>query len=243
MPAPAGLKEGEMRKHLIVVGMIAAFTMLTGTAMADSIKGRFGVTGRLGFVVPSDGKLGTVVTEFGTATPTDDKVKNSTSFAGGGGFIYGITDNLAVEMDVTHAASFKAENVGVHLADISTTNVLLGLQYRFIPESKFVPYLGTGLDILVNDSDDKPFTSGGANVTSKSKIDTVVGGHISAGADYFLTKQIALNADFRGVFAPEADVKTTGTITAGGISIPFSQTSKYDPISFTGLFGVRFFFN
>ncbi len=206
-----------MKKMIVFVCLTAVLTLIAGTAMAESIKGRIGVTGRIGFLVPADSEA---LTDFGISTLSTD-----VGFNGGGGFIYGITDNIAAELDITHT-EFGADIGGFHEGDFNTTNISLGAQYRFndvMP--RLTPYVGAGLDILVNGFD---FEGGGS-----ADVDTIVGAHISAGVDYFVIKQLALTAEMKGVLAPDADIKG-----------PFgNKIGNYDPMAFSMTFGARFFFN
>jgi outer membrane protein len=63
-------------------------------------------------------------------------------------------------------------------------------------------------------------------------VDTTVGAHLSAGVDYFIAKQFALTAEAKVVAAPNTD------ITLGG-----NHTGNFDPSSFSGTVGLRYFFN
>ncbi|HKZ18081.1 MAG TPA: outer membrane beta-barrel protein [Geobacteraceae bacterium] len=206
-----------MTKHLpFILCVVATLILMAGTAMADSIKGRVGLTGRVGFAIPADSDINGV------------KVDTETGFIGGGGIIYGITDNIATELDVTHASYGSGTIVAPAPfggSDFDTTNISLGVQYRFtnLPISKLVPYVGGGLDILVNDA-----STGGI-----SDIDTVVGGHLSGGVDYFLLKELALTTEVKGVLAPDADIHNSGGAKIG----------NFDPNNFSMTFGVRYFFN
>jgi outer membrane protein len=205
-----------MKRIVVFVCMAAVLALAAGTAMAESIKGRIGVTGRIGFLVPADSEA---FTEFGVSNLSTD-----VGFNGGGGFIYGITDNIAAEIDITHTW-FGANIGGFHEGDFNTTNISLGAQYRFdVPVQHLTPYVGAGLDILVNGFD---FERGGS-----ADVDTVVGAHISGGVDYFVMKQLALTTELKGVLAPDADIKTA-----------FGKIGNYDPMAFTMTFGARFFFN
>lgn len=198
-------------KQIIVCGLLAATVALaSGTAMAESIKGRVGVTGRVGFQVPADNEA-----EFGWGNNRTD-----TGFVGGGGLIFGIDSNLAMELEATHS-SFESDT-----GDFEVTDISLGAQYRFrVPENrKLVPYLGAGLDILVTDYD--PYD--GASLD----VDTAVGGHLRGGVDYFVTKDLALNADAKFVLAPDTDITYQGL-----------HSGDFDPTSFSGTVGLRYFFN
>jgi len=187
--------------------------MTAGVAMADSIQGRLGVTGRVGFMVPAENDV-----DF-------NNNKTDVGFIGGGGFIYGITDHFAAEIDVTRST------FGSETGDFGVTNVSLGGQYRFaLPHHQLVPYLGGGLDILVSDYD--PDTSVMFDRPSKADVDTTVGVHASAGVDYFLLKQLALTAEAKLVVAP--DTKVTDRLGNRG---------DFNPTNFSSTVGIRYFFN
>ena len=200
-----------MKRIISLTCLALALALGTGTALADSIKGRIGVTGRLGFYLPSDSDFDNL------------KLESQAGFLGGGGLIYGITDNLAAEVDVTHT-EYDVELVsGNDQGDFEITNIAMGVQYRFlIPQPKLVPYAGGGLDILINDYN-RP---GGADV------DATVGVHLCGGIDYFVTKHFVLNAEVRGIVAPEVDIDT-----------PSGRSGNFDPSGVAGTVGIRVFFN
>lgn len=200
-----------MKKSLIVFCTVFTLVLTAGVAVAaDSIQGRLGVTGRLGFLVPSDSEL------FGNPSNLDTDV----GFIGGGGFIYGIDKNFAVELDITNT-EFDAKWGGSKVGDFNTTNLSLGAQYRFVDMTvkNLVPYVGAGLDILFSDF-------------NNADVDTVAGVHVSGGVDYFIMKQLAVTAELKGVVAPESDIKYGG-----------EKIGNYDPMSLSMTFGVRYFFN
>ncbi len=192
-----------MKKWCLAFSLGAVLAMAAGAVHAEDIKGRLGVTGRLGFAVPADSDA------FGYNVSTDP------GFVGGGGVIYGVTDNIALEADVTHASYGSSPDFG-----LSTTDISFGAQYRFLnlPVPHLVPFVGGGLDILVNDAD-------GADV------DTVVGAHVKGGVDYFITKDLAATAEMKWVIAPNADIRD-----------PFGKVGNFDPMNFSMMFGARYFF-
>lgn len=201
-----------MSRLASIIGAVVVLALTGTTAMADSIKGRIGITGKIGFDLPADSDF------------NNYKLETDAGFLGGGGLIYGITDNLAAEVEVTHT------EFGVNLVndndegDFEVTNVALGVQYRFlIPQPKLVPYAGGGLDILINDYK-RP---NGIN----ADVDTTVGGHLCGGIDYFLTKQLVLNAEVRAVVAPQVDISSS------------DGNGHFDPSGVAGTFGFRVFFN
>lgn len=191
-----------MKKLLVLTCAAATISLATGAAFADSVKGKVGVTGKIGFQVPSDGEIGPF------------KNDTDTGFIGGGGVIYGIDDHFAAELDVTHS------EIGSQFGNFGVTNISLGAQYRFVTDHpKLVPYVGTGLDILINDAD------------QGRSVDTTVGVHANGGIDYFLMKQLALTTEVKVVVSPDADIKgSTGKV------------GEFDPTSLSTTFGVRYFF-
>lgn len=169
-------------KKLFVLGcLVLLFSVLGGTAMASDLRGRVGVTGKLGFLIPSDND--------------SDFYHNRTDagLVGGGGLIYGIDNHFAAEFDVTRT-SFGSET-----GDFGITDVAFGGQYRFATARReLVPFAGLGLDILVSDYD--PYDGDHRNV------DTTVGFHLKGGVDYFLQKSLALTAEGKLLVAPDADI-------------------------------------
>ena len=204
-----------MKKILILACLAASLSMLTAPAMADSIKGRVGVTGKIGFLIPSNSDYG------------DYKIDTDVGFIGGGGFIYGVDNNFAVELDVTRSAFGSNLPSGGDTGDFGITNISLGGQYRFpADKSKLAPYLGAGLDLLLCDYDPS------GNISNSSHdVDTTLGVHISGGIDYFIMKSVALTAEAKAVIAPDTDITSNG------------KRGNFDPSSISGTFGVRFFFN
>ena len=204
-----------MKKILVLACAISCIVLAAGAAAADGINGRLGVTGRIGFLVPSDNDV---------VTPFSD-LSSDVGFIGGGGFIYGIGRNFAAELDITHT-EFDTNSGSSRVLSFETNNISFGAQFRFVdlPITQLVPYLGAGLDILLSDADD---SSG-----SHFDIDTVPGFHLTGGVDYFIMKQLALTSEVKGVIAPDADIKR-GDIKIG----------DYDPTSISMTFGIRYFFN
>jgi outer membrane protein len=203
-----------MRKGFMLLSLVAALAISAGPALAENIKGRVGITGLLGFNIPADNDFG----------PDKSKLESDAGFIGGGGFIYGIDKNFAAEMIITHT-NFNAETPTRSVkGDFDVINIALGGQYRFaVDVPHLVPYVGAGLDIVLSDFD--------PNNHVHHDVNTTVGVHASGGIDYFLTRSLAVTAEARAVIAPETDITGPGT------------RGNFDPSSFSGLVGARFFFN
>lgn len=170
-----------MKKLIVFACLATTISMTAGTAMADSLRGRVGVTGRVGFLNPADNNA-----EF-----FDNRT--DAGFIAGGGLIYGIDDHFAIDLEVSRT------DFGSDTGDFGVTDYSVGGQYRFgLQQPWLVPYLGVGLDILVSDYDEY----GGA----QSDVDSTVGAHISGGVDFFLQRQLALTAEAKIIAAPDADI-------------------------------------
>jgi len=175
------LEESPMKKLIVLACLATTISMTAGTAMADSIRGRVGVTGRVGFLNPADND----------AELFDNRTDSG--FIAGAGLIFGIDDHIAVDLEVTRT------DFGSDTGDFGVTDFSFGGQYRFgLQQPRLVPYLGAGVDILVSEYDEY----GGA----RSDVDTTVGVHISGGVDYFLQRQLALTAEAKIIAAPDADI-------------------------------------
>jgi len=197
-----------MRKFLLITACALLTAFLAGNASADALRGRLAVTGRLGVTNPANGESD-LRPDVGTLVVSTDA-----GFIGGGGFLFGVDDNIAVELDVTQS-SYHTSVFG--RADV--TNLSIGAQFRFPERQRIIPYIGAGMNVLIND-------------LPRDAADTVLGMHLAAGLDYMLTRQVALNAEVKGVEAFSADVKFNG-----------SKIGEFDPSNVACTVGARFFFN
>ncbi|OHB24763.1 MAG: hypothetical protein A2X79_04145 [Desulfuromonadaceae bacterium GWB2_53_15] len=202
-----------MKKLLVLACLAASVSMTSGTAMADSIKGRLGLTGKIGMLVPADSDY------------RDSRIKPDVGFVGGGGLLYGIDDHFAAEIDVTRTEFGSDFPRSGSAGDFGITDIAIGMQYRFeVAHKKLVPYVGAGLDILLSDYD---HPSG-----SRHDVDTTVGIHGRGGVDYFIHKQVAVMAELNLLSALDTDIKnSTGA------------QGNFNPSSVSSIVGFRLFFN
>lgn len=174
-----------MKRLILSSALVLAASLASATAHADSIKGKIGLTGRVGFIAPSDNENDDGASRF---LPNETDI----GFVGGGGLIIGLDDTIAAEFEVTRSV------FGSETGDFGMTDISLGGQYRIQPRAKMVPYIGAGLDILISDYD--------SHYVGPRDVDTTVGAHVSAGIDYFIQRRVALNAEARVLIAPDADI-------------------------------------
>lgn len=202
-----------MKKLIVLACLATTVSMTAGTAMADNIKGKLGVTGRIGIMNPADN----------TADNTPGYYTNRTDkgFVAGAGIIYGIDNNIAADFEVTRGV------FGSETGDFGVTNYSFGGQYRFmLQQPQIVPYFGAGVDILTTDYDE--------NNGYKSDVETTVGFHITGGVDFFLQRNLALTAEVKLVAAPDANITDSQTGAGAG---------QFDPSSVSTTVGLRYFFN
>ena len=177
-----------MRRIIVLTAI--ALSLVAGNAMAESINGRLGVTGKVGVTVPLKD-----ITTFGL-----EVAKPDTGFAAGGGLIYGFGDNFALETEVILTPSTDVKIAGFKVGELQTTDVSLGLLYRIMPNNHLVPYVGAGADFIKGD-------------IQNSTVDWSYGGHVNIGVDYFLNKSIALTADFKYILGSKSDITLNGVTT------------------------------
>lgn len=202
-----------MRRIMTMTAVV--LIMVPAAACADSIAGRFGITGKAGVMAPLRDHFIRSDTITGTS-------KAKESFAGGGGFIYGLGDHAALEIEALRVPNIDVEIGGAKVYEASLTDLSVGLQYRFAPDCRLVPLVGAGADFIKGELD----STAGAGYS----LDWTVGGHVDVGADWFITRGIAFSIDLRGVYTPR------GTIKAGD-----AKVGRYDPLSLIGTIGVRLF--
>jgi outer membrane protein len=202
------LEDFEMQRFILLAACAVLTAFLAGNAAANDLQGRLAVTGRLGVINPANGErdlpgVGTLV------------VSTDAGFIGGGGFIFGVDENIAAELDITHS-TYHTGGFG----QANVTNLSIGAQYRLPESRRLIPYCGAGIDVLINN-----FNNFSSNTT--------LGLHLNSGLDYMLQRQIALNAEIKGVEAFNADVKDfTG-----------AKVGNFDPSNVSFTMGVRVFFN
>jgi len=178
-------------RTLLILTTFSILTLLTSTAMAESIAGRLGVTARIGATLPlkDDFIKGTSETNAGIAL--------------GGGLIYGFSEFLAADVEVLHMPQLNVQANGVKTYEAALTDVALGVQFRFLTKNKLVPYVGLGPDFITADL---------KHVNGASyKLDWTFGGHVNLGFDWFITPGIAMTTDVRGVYATDGDVLSNST--------------------------------
>ncbi|HJV34368.1 outer membrane beta-barrel protein [Geomonas sp.] len=196
-----------MKKRVLLAACALLTACLAGNAAAEDLRGRIAITGRIGVTDPANGEKADT---HGTLL-----VKTDAGIIGGGGLLFGVDDNIALDLEVTRSGYHTSG-----LGDAGVTDLAIGAQYRLPERQRWVPYAGAGIDVLIND-------------VGNYVVDTVVGLHIKGGVDYMLMRQVALNAEVKGVEAFNADVRNFAGIKVG----------EFDPSNVSFTIGARYFFN
>ncbi|HJV64138.1 MAG TPA: outer membrane beta-barrel protein [Geomonas sp.] len=196
-----------MRLFHLVVALIAV--LIANSALAASLAGRLGLTGKAGALVPLQDSFVSSTSE------------TRTGITAGGGLIYGITRSLAVEVDMTHSPQLDVEISGSKAYEAVLNDVAIGVQYRLFPDDRLVPFVGGGADFIKGSL--KHAVTG-----APYNLDWTEGGHLNFGLDFFLAKGIAFSTEGRFLFGFDGDVKSGGT-----------KVGTYDPTSFIGTVGFR----
>ena len=211
----------------IILLAVAVLFLFASTAMANSIDGKVGITARGGasYIPNSEWTFG-----------AGGDIETDPGWTAGGGIMYGITDNLAVTFDVIYLQAGLKGDLPGHGPIIDagkTTDFAVGAQWRFMPKSRLVPYVEAGVDAMWNKLDTTNEFQ--AQLGSYGvEVARTYGGHLSVGADYFFTPNIALNAEIRGLYSTKGDITTD---VDGGYKL-----GEYNPSNISGFIGIRFFF-
>lgn len=197
-----------MKKIIAAVVVVLMAALNVNNAAAENLTNKLAISGRIGFTVPSD-------SEWQIGGP----VTSDTGLTFGVGLLYGVSRNLAAELEYTHSQYDLRFDRFTKDGTANVDDVSIGLQLRF-PSRQVTPYLGAGVSILFNDYTD-------------ADVNNTVGFNLKGGMDFFVTPQLALNGELRMVLSPKADMNDRFSIDRG----------TFDPSSFSGLFGIRYFFN
>lgn len=205
----------------------AAFTLAASLMAADiptafaKEKGDLLVRLRgIGFMTDTDGTTDTL---GGNARTTDAFVPELD-------FTYFFTKNIAAELILAttkhnvEVADSTAGDLG--LGTVWTLPPVLTLQYHFMPDSKFSPYLGAGINYTITYGVDK-----GRSVNSID-YSNEFGYAFQAGFDYKLDDKWSFNFDVKKAF-----VDTDITVNGGAIN---AKDTALDPLVIGIGFGYKF---
>ncbi|MEL1242985.1 OmpW family outer membrane protein [Flavobacterium sp. DGU11] len=142
-------------------------------------------------------------------------------------FTYFFTKNIAAELilgtskhDVHTTASDISAIGGPSKTDVNLGSVYLlpptlTLQYHFMPEKCFKPYVGAGINYTIF------YNVDGGNTVKDVKYDNAFGFALQAGLDYKINDKFFINIDAKKIFL-KTDVTVDASNLSPGLSIPAS---------------------
>jgi|SRR5665647_699954 len=133
-------------------------------------------------------------------------------------FSYFFTENIAAELTLTYSRhDVTAKNTAAGNLDLGSIDILpptLTLQYHFMPQQAFRPYVGAGVSFVLSPHDDP----GVAN--SITYDNGVFGPALQVGFDYFFNKNWCLNVDVKKVWVNvDATVHALGTTVQTSVDV------------------------
>jgi outer membrane protein len=202
-----------MKAHLMAMAVGAAM-LASGSAMAD--EGPWLIRLRaLHMNVSND-----------AGTPLGDVSVNDKTFPEID-FTYFFTRNIAAELVLTYPQRHDVRLDGNKIGSLKHLPPVLSLQYHFLPDARFRPYVGAGINYTRFMSVDLP------NVPGVGQLDvdnSSVGLSLQVGADVKLSDQLFLNVDVK-------KVQIDTDITANGNRV---VTYDIDPLLVSVGLGYRF---
>jgi outer membrane protein len=137
-------------------------------------------------------------------------------------FTYFFTKNIAAELILTYPQKLDVTLEGTKIGSLKALPPTLTVQYHFMPDATFRPYVGVGVNVTLISSVDLP---SGVDVDSSS-----VGPALQIGADVKMADKWFLNFDLKKVY-----IKTDVTVSGAKLT-----TLKLDPLLASVGVGYRF---
>jgi len=222
---------------LLFAGALALVGVAVPAAQAE--QGDWVLKGGATMVSPDSknlslGDLGPVE-GVGTVTDASLEVDDGTSF--GFTVTYMATDNIGVELlaawpfkhDIDLAATVDGERFSGKIAETEHLPPTLSLQYHFIPDGMFSPYVGLGVNWTMFSSEKiDPILADGL------KLDDSFGLAGQVGADVKFGDKWLINFDVRYI-----DISTKAKIKVDGEWLPLGNVG-IDPFVYSIMVGYRF---
>ncbi len=206
------MKRGHcVRKFFVMilsVVFVAGVAVTTAGAVGNG-KSPWLIRARLLGVVPDD--------DSSDITVIGGKAEVDNSITGDLDFTYFFTDNIAAELTLTispHDVEAVNTAVGnVDLGDVSLLPPTLTVQYHFLPESRFRPYVGAGLNYTIFFNED-------AGAARDVHYDNAVGYALQAGIDIGIDDHWAINLDVKKLWLnTDVSVQALGTVVKTDVDI------------------------
>jgi outer membrane protein len=121
-------------------------------------------------------------------------------------FSYFLTKNLALELILTYPQSHDVTLSGINIGSVKHLPPTLTLQYHFLPDQKFRPYVGAGINYTI--FTDRDLFVPGVNIPLETERDSF-GAALQVGADFEVAKNMFVNVDLKKVWI-DSDLTALG---------------------------------
>lgn len=193
---------------ILSVVFVAGVAVTTGWAAGNG-KSPWLIRARLLGVVPDDDSSD--ITVIGGKAEVDDSITGDIDFT------YFFTDNIAAELTLTvspHDVSAVNTAAGnIDLGDVSLLPPTLTVQYHFLPDGRFRPYVGAGLNYTIFFDED-------AGAAQDVHYDNAVGYALQAGIDIGIDDHWAINLDVKKLWlGTDVSVQALGAVVQTEVDI------------------------
>jgi len=218
-----------MKRSLVVLTSAALGVALAGPAFAHE-PGQWILRAGVGTVMPKDDNLG--LPDLGATVQVDD----GTSLTLTGTYMF--TENWAFDIlaawPFSHDVDLDVGDGSVPFGEVEHLPPTFSVQYHFLPDATFQPFVGLGLNYTTFLSEDlDPGIPDALGVTDFS-LDDSFGVAVQVGADWILNENWLINADLRWInIESDLDVTIEGSTVGLG-------TVEIDPWVFALNVGYRF---
>lgn len=200
---------------------LSLLALVLAGAFASSSANAQGFTATLGYQNTDP------TSDNGTLAGGDASVNDDWSLTGS--FAYGFNENLSVEL-WSGLANFKHEvsidGLGT-VASVEHRPTTLSLNYQFLPESSFRPFVGVGYGWISVSGEKSLGALAGLGISGSNAN----GLSLTLGADYYVNDNFFLRADVRKLdFDTDVTVETLGDV----------GTAEVDPLVYGISAGFRF---
>lgn len=184
---------------LASVHHVSAATPADAAAFKPKTAGTIMVRGRGLIVNPDPG--GDVLTSAGVDTGLNvDRV--TTTIVPEVDVSYFLTDNIATEL-IAATTNHHISAGGTDVGDVQLLPPTLTLQYHFMPDRRFSPYVGAGVNYTFFFNEESATSA----LVDHLEVDNAWGGAVQVGIDYAVSGNWGLNLDAKHLWL-RPDVKT-----------------------------------
>jgi outer membrane protein len=207
-----GMMRSMKKASALMAILVAVSLVLLGAlpcAYAQGGKSPWLVRVRALDVIPDDDS--STITQIGGKAEVDDAITADLDIS------YFFTDNIATELVLAvtnHDVEAKNTSVGnVDLGDVWLLPPTLTLQYHFMPDAQFRPYVGAGINYTVFFDED-------AGDADDIEYDDNFGYAVQAGFDWGLDDNWAINVDVKKLWLDtDVEVKALDTTVKTNVDI------------------------